>query len=192
MTRATLARCAAFLTVPAMMVGCSEPTAEMVGGEPPPRPAELARLDMFVGSWEGTAEMMMPGADEAMTSTGKNEATWELDKRFLVSKLNLDMGEHGTMEGLEVWTWDNKAKTYRTWWFSSMGDAAQATARYDEESGEWHTSGVGTNPMTGKTGYGQGTIKMTDDNSMEWTWKEWDNMLHFGSPMTMKGKSTKK
>ena len=96
------------------------------------------------------------------------------------------------MEGLEVWNWDNKAKTYRTWWFSSMGDAGQGTARYDEESGEWHTSGVGTNPMTGKTGYGQGTIKMTDDNSMEWTWKEWDNMLHFGSPMTMKGKSTKK
>ena len=136
MTRARLARCAAFLTVPVILFGCNEPKADMEAGGPPPRPAELDRLDMFVGSWEGTAEIMMPGADEAMTSTGKNEATWELDKRFLVSKLNLDMGEHGTMEGLEVWTWDNKAKTYRTWWFSSMGDAAQATARYDEESGE--------------------------------------------------------
>ena len=192
MTRATLARCAAFLTVPAMMDGCGEPTAEMEGGGHPPRPAELARLDMFVGSWEGTAEITMSGEDEAMTSTGKNEVTWELGDRFLVHELEFEMGEHGTMEGVEVWTWDSRAKTYRTWWFSSIGEYAQGTAEYDEESGEWLTKGAGTNPMTGKPSYGKGTIKIADDNSMEWTWTEWDNMFHLGSPTTMKGKSTKK
>lgn len=192
MRRASRFLSVVFLSVPAFLVGCGEPTCDMEGGGPPPRPAELDRLDMLVGTWEGTAEMSMPGMDEPMTIRGVNTTKWELDKRFLIEHFEGDMGEEGKFEGVGVWTWDPKAKVYRNWWFDSYGSFSQGTAKYDEETRTWHMRGQGTNAMTGKPSYGAGTSKSIDDNTQQWTWSEWDNFLHWGEPMTYKGTSQRK
>lgn len=187
MRRASRFLSVALISVPTFLAGCAEPAGKMEGGGPPPRPAELDRLDMLVGTWEGTAEMSVPGVDEPTTSKIVTTTKWELDKRFLVDHFEGDMGEEGKFEGVGVWTWDPKAKEYRNWWFDSLGSFSHGTTKYDEETRTLHMRWEGTNSMTGKPSYGDGTSKFIDDNTQQWTYKEWDNFLHWGEPTIMSG-----
>ena len=189
MTRAGFLSTAVIALTSIAFVGCAEPKVDFEPMEPPPRPAELDRLDVFVGTWEGTAEITVPGSDEVMKTTGRNTTEWRYDKRFLVEDFEADMGDIGAMTGLSLSTWDPQAKKYRTWMFSNWGEASTGTLTYCEKSKTWYWKSQGTNPMTGKMSYGKGQATLVDDNTYEWSWKEWDNALYWGEPMSMKGTS---
>jgi hypothetical protein len=172
------------------LVGCGETKPmEMQEVKRPPRPPELDKLNCFVGTWEGTYEMKMPGAKETMTGTGKSTMTWRFDDRFLVEESTTDMGKMGTMKGMAIWGWDPQAKKYRTWWFSDWGEASSGTAKYEEKEKAWEMKAAYYDPMSGKKVYGEGEAKMVDDNTMKWCFKQWDNALHWGTPMEMTGTS---
>ncbi len=174
-----------------LFAGCGPKAEDMM--KDAPRPAALDRLNSFVGYWEGDMEMKMKGAPETMKATGNHRAEWSCDKRLLVSHYEGDMGEGKKMSGIEIWTYDDEAGKYRSWWFDSHGSAAEGAVEYDEETKTWLSSGTDQSMVTGVTTYGVGTMKLTDDNTMTWTWKQYDNMMKWGEPlMEMKGTSRRK
>ncbi|UCG33542.1 MAG: DUF1579 family protein [Phycisphaerales bacterium] len=170
------------------LVGCGEPQPmDMQEMKAPPRPAELDKLNCFVGTWEGEYKMTMPGAEEPMTGTSKGTMEWRFNDMFLVEESVIDMGEMGIMNGMAIWGWDPKAKKYRTWWFSDWGEASSGTAEYEEKEKTWEMKAKYVDPMSGKMAYGEGEAKMIDENTMEWSFKQWDNAMHWGTPMEMTG-----
>lgn len=170
------------------LVGCAEPEPmDMQEMQPPPRPAELDRLNCFVGTWEGKYEVKIPGTEEPMTSTGQSVAKWSLDDMFLIEEGTYDMGDMGTMTMMAIWGWDPQAKKYRTWWFSNWGEASTGTVEYEEEEKTWEMEAKWFDAMSGKMAYGEGETKMVDENTMAWSFKQWDNAMHWGTPIEMTG-----
>jgi hypothetical protein len=146
---------------------------------------------MWVGSWEGEMTMKMPGSDEVIKGTGTSETRWAVDNRAVVEEFSGTMGEGEGSEyhGLGIWTWDAKAERFHGYMVSNMGERSTATARYDEETKTWHVKGKGTSPMGSSVS--EGTMKMVDDNTMEWEFTEWDG-LKLGKHMEMTGTSRRK
>lgn len=171
------------------LVGCQKPAGNMEGHEgPPPRAAELDKLDQFVGNWTSECEMKMDGTTTACKATGTS--SWDLDKTVIINKMEFDMPEMGKMTGMEIMTWDASAGKYRTYWFDSMGSVGEGTMRYDEKSSTWISKGTGRDPISGEARANSGTMKVAADGSHEWTFKETD-AWGFKTTMEMKGTSKK-
>lgn len=141
----------------------------------PPRAPELDRLDAFVGTWHSETQMEMEGAEEPMTMQGVESAEWGIDNRYLVQNMEYGTDEN-PMTGHSLWTWDEDAGVYRNWWFDSHGQTGEGTSRYDEEEGVWYMKTKGRNMSNGMKTVGEGTMKFIDDDTIEWTWSEWDSM----------------
>lgn len=193
MTTRTLSLALGLLTALALTAGCQQPAHDMQAG-PPPRPAELDRLESWAGTWTGTGECTIhtPEGPQKCNVTGTEYATWTCDKRFLMSNCEYDMGgEIGKMTGISMVTWDAKGGKYRSWWFDSMGTCAEGTMSFDEKNNCWTMKSKGHNPMTGEPTCGEGSFKVSaDGRSMEWTMTEWDSWK-LKKSMEMKGTSTK-
>jgi len=178
------------LGVALMMIGatgCMSKNEDMR----PQRSAELDRLNMMVGNWETTAETKIMGEDEAVKGSGKSISAWECDGWCLVERGQYDMGgDMGKMNGVAIWTWDPKAKKYRTFWADSMGSTAVGTGRYNEATKTWHMKGKGHGPMG--TTHARGTAKMIDDKTVEWCYKEGFGPFGMIKFMEMNGTSKKK
>jgi hypothetical protein len=155
--------------------------------QPPPRPAELDMLDCFVGTWEGKFEVKIPGTEEPITGTGKSVTKWSFDNMFLVEEGTYDMGEMGTMTGMGIWGWNPKSKKYCSWWFNNWGEASSGTAEYEAEEKTWELESQGVSPMSGKMSYGECEVRMVDEDTQAWHCKEWDNAMHWGTPIEMTG-----
>lgn len=157
-----------------VLVGCQQPGVGMSESmKQPVRPAALDRLDMFVGTWEGTAETRIPAVEGVQTSTGINTVSWEADGWLLVERLEVDMGVGGKLAGLGIWTWDPRAETYRFWWSDNFGIRSHGTATYDEESHTWLTKAKSYNTLTGRNSVNEGVAKMVADDMIEWEHTEW-------------------
>ena len=173
-----------------VLTGCTPTfTIEEIKEMRPARPAELDKLNMFAGEWVSTGEATMTGLDEVLKSTGTTESTWGCDGWCLVERSTMNMGELGGMTGLGVWTWDAKAKKYRSSWADDWGTTGRATAKYDDETRTWTMKAKGTGPM-GKS-VGKGTATFVGDDTVEWTWTEWDS-LHLMKVFEGKGTSKRK
>jgi hypothetical protein len=130
------------------------------------RPAELDLLEPLIGEWETTGEMRVLGSDEVIPLKGTMAARWGCDRRVLIEEAVFEMGEE-KMTGTGVWTWDRKARKYRTWWFESNGQVAEGVCRYDAGTKTWKFRGEGMiGPQTG-------TATLKDPNTTEWTHVEW-------------------
>lgn len=172
------------------LTACQQPKmtmAEMM--KMPPRAAELDQLSAFVGTWEGTSEGIahMAGG-EKVTGSGTETYVWECDKRVLLNRMQWKMGDC-TMHGIGIWRWNAGAKKFDTFWTSDFGDVGHGQAWYDAETKTWHMRGKGD--MGGHTSVGEGTMKMVDNNTMEWSWVEW-NSWKTEKTMEMKGTSKRK
>ena len=183
---------ALFMMVPTgvALTGCMpRMTIESIREMQPQRAPELDRLEMLIGDWETTGEVKMTMLDETIQSSGTNHAEWSLDRRFLIEHADLDMGALGKMTGISIWSWDPRLKKYRMWWFDSLGETSQAIVTYNERTSTFHMKAVGQ-----KYGYktrGRGTLHHVDDDTIEWTWREWDGTGLF-KLADMKGTSKRK
>lgn len=137
----------------------------------PPRAPELDKLQAFVGKWEDHGEGTAMG--HAMKFSGTATMNWEVDGRALVGRGEGTMGDM-KMQTLEIWTWDPKAKKFMTMMMENSGEMSHGTATYDEPTRTWKMKSKGRNMNTGDTSVGEGTIKMIDNNTMEWTFTDWD------------------
>jgi hypothetical protein len=167
---ALIAGCALLLT------GCQQQMSMEEMMKPPPRAAELDKLDEFVGKWELTCDCTMKGSDQPMKCTGTSTATWQCDKRVVVEHGEFKMGDE-KFTGMGVYTWDPDDKVYRTWWFESSGRVQEGTMSYDEASRAWHM----------KSEHGKGTMKKVGPDSWEMTMTETTGGLFPEKVMEMKG-----
>lgn len=164
------------LAIPALC-GCQLPEINMaeIAANQRARPAELDQVAFMIGKWSTTMESKMMGSDEVMRGSGTSEVKWEVGNRFLVSRMHADMGGcMGTMEGVEVWTWDPSIKKFRTWWFDNWGMTGTGTATRDPMTNSWRFKGKGRNTLDGKVTVQKGTMTVVDDDTIKWTWAEYD------------------
>ena len=147
-------------------------TIEEFKASQPPRPVQLDRLDMLLGHWETKGEVRMIGLDEPLHTSGRNTAAWSMDNRVMVDHSDLDMGPMGRMTGMSVWGWDPAIRKYRMWWFDSMGETSQMIVTYDAKRETFFMRGTGQ--KYGCHTRGKGTIRRIDDDTLEWTWREYD------------------
>jgi hypothetical protein len=146
-------------------------TIQEIADMRPPRPPELDRLDRLVGDWETVGEVRMTVLDEAL-HTGRSSARWILDKRFLREDAELELGELGKVTGTSIWSFDPAAGKYHMWWFDSLGETSHAVITFDPRADAWFMRTRGR-----KYGYatsGRGTLRHLDDDTLEWTWQEFD------------------
>jgi hypothetical protein len=184
-------RVASVLTAAAaltLLAGCQSQNGKMTADamKPPPRPPELDKLQAFVGKWEDHGEGTAMG--QTVKFSGTATMNWEVDGRVLLGRGEGTMGDM-KMQSLEMWTWDPKAKKYMTVWMQNSGEVSHGTATYDEATRTWKMQGKGRNMNTGTATCGEGKIKMIDNNTMEWTFTEWDG---WKTKKLFEGKGTSK
>lgn len=170
------------------LVGCvPKMTVEMIRDHKAERPPELDALQAFHGQWKSTGEARFHGMENPLPTTGTSTALWEADGWYLVERSNFTMGEDVSEgQGIGVWTYDPKIKKYRNWWFDSMGSNGDGTSTYDAETKTWTMHATSHSADGSSTG--KGTIKLIDENTMEWTWTEYVGLTKF---MEIKGTSTR-
>ena len=125
-----------------------------------PPPPELKLLDQFAGNWryEFTVYKSEWSAEEKH-GTGTFTCAWTLGNRFMEEQgTEADGSSHR-----KISTYDAMAKTFRAWWFSSIGIFNDSTGRWDAEK---HTF-IFTTPLpAGPTG--TTTLHFADDKTVEW------------------------
>ncbi len=171
--------------------GCLQPrmTLDDLKAKLPARPAELDRLNMLVGEWDTAGTIKMIGMDAAIETTGHNVARWSADGWLLIDESTYDMGALGTMSGVSLWSWDDRAKRYRVDWYDSFGERASGYAYYDEVSHVWHLKTSGRSALCSVAN--KGTIKVIGDGHLVWTYDQWDawGFLKFSE---MRGRSQRR
>lgn len=185
--------CLAMGAVAGLLVGCGpkmtmEQMKDMMK-KTHPRPAELDHLDVLVGSWESEGDMMFCGIDGKMTMKGSSTASWDVDRRCVVERMQGEM-EGCKYEAIGIWSWDAHDKEFHTYWADNMGESGLGTGKYDPATKTWTMKGKGRDPHSGEMKQFSGTLTMPDNNTINWTHVE-KNMWGMKT-MEMKGTSKRK
>ncbi len=169
---------AALLAMP-VLVGCAPAEYDLaeMANQQRARPAELDQLEFLIGNWTSESEAKMPNSEEVLRGTGTSKTTWGIGKRFLTTEFTGNLGGGmGNMTGTEYWTWDAAAKKFRTWWFDNWGGVAHGSAKYDAKNKVWRIHGSARSTLSGRKSVQKGTMTVVDDNTIKWTWSEYDSL----------------
>lgn len=170
------------------VVGCSQQHAKMDMSMPEkPEPApELRKLERFVGTWSGEAEMVgsmaealkreMPAGSE-LKFAGGGTWDWTMGGMYLRMDGWHSMGDGQKMNMIEYITWDPKMQRYRSFYFSDWGEIGEGFMKLSDD-GDSFTSEARMIDSKGNKSTGTGTMRFVDNNTLEWTWKE-SNGLEF-------------
>jgi len=170
-----------------VLAGCMpKMTIEEMKSMLPERPVELDKLNAFAGKWVFEGEAEMAGLDEPLKSSGHNEAHWDGDNWFLVSRGTFKMGDLGEMEGVETWTYDTHDKVYRSTWVDTFGSVGTGTSKYDDKTDTWKFRATSHGPF-GKSKM-KGKVQFVNADTMEWSMSEY-SMCGLMKTMEMNGTS---
>jgi hypothetical protein len=151
-----------------LAVGCAPSEADIEAMmQQPERPAEIDRLEGFVGKWNMTMNMPMPGNEES-TFSGTHESQWDADRWMLVEKFDHEMGEGSTMKGVNLMWWDAHSRIYRMSATDNYGGRHEATLDYCEKSEKWYTKGFKVD-RDGNKSHMRGTMHFENPSTMVWT-----------------------
>lgn len=102
------------------------------------RPAELDRLNAFLGTWASSAEQR-DAATGAVTRVETLSTTrWGPGERFLVHEGTRTVAGGTPSSFLSITTWDPERGVYRQWTFADDGSVvAGEDWRYSEEENAW-------------------------------------------------------
>jgi hypothetical protein len=159
-------------------------TIEEMKAQMPKRPIELDRLNAFVGKWQGDGEMKFTNMDEPLKFSGTSETKWEGDNWYVVGRSVMRMKDFPETQGMEAWTYDVKAKKYRSFYVDSMGMSGMSEARFDEKAKTWYMTAHSYGPW-GESEM-KGTLRFTNPDTMEWNMSECMGLMKI---MDMKGTS---
>jgi len=168
-----------------VLTGCMpKMTIDEMKAQMPKRPAELDRLDMLVGTWEMEGEVQFAMLDQPLKISGRTESKWEGDGWYLVSRSKMKMEHFDEAQSIETYTYDIRAKKYRSTWADSMGMMGVGQSTYNEKTRTWCWR------STNHTPWGQscmeGKMRFLDDNTAEWSFTE---SMGLSKTMQMTGKS---
>lgn len=160
--------------------------AEMKRAGPP---VQLKQLEPFIGTWEGTAEMVpdpkSPAATQPVeTYKGGGKSEWALDGRAMVSTGWHDMPDGQKANYVEYVLWDANAKKFRTYFMSDWGENGSGWMWADPDGQTFHWSANGVDAHGHKSSM-TGTSTVVDGNTMNWRFSQKGPM----GKMNMKGTS---
>jgi hypothetical protein len=142
-----------------------------------PAPAEeMAMLQPLVGDWEESAEMITPdpqrwkqyipgGRDVPETFRGHSTFKWDFDGMALRNEGWHEMLNLEKNQWVEYWTWDPKARKFRTSFLSNWGHNGTGWAEVDPDGKTFHMHGQTYNARGQRSKY-NGMMRLQDDNSM--------------------------
>ena len=178
MSRITMAGAIVVAALGLSLTGCMPTmTIEEMKAQMPQRPAELDRLDAFVGNWEyeGVVKSPMFKDVESLKTTGTSTYKWEGDGWYLVGRGTMCMEHFDDMQGVETWTYDTHSKRYRSTWVDTMGMLGVGEVRHDEKTNTWHLKAISYGPW-GKSRM-KGWMRFLDADHMEWEWAEHQGLM---------------
>ncbi|MCP4593701.1 MAG: DUF1579 domain-containing protein [bacterium] len=167
-----------------MVSGCAAPTVDFTTLERPGRAPELDAYEVFVGQWVWEAEMVnAEGPDRHWTGT----ATWDwvLDGRYLHGQMSA-RSANASFEAAGTWSWHPTEKKHKWWMFNNWGYPQEGTATYDVDSRCWcmRFTSVG---LDGTPSFGRYTMRVIDNDTLEWRVQEWADMAEMFPKMEMRG-----
>ncbi len=85
-----------------------------------------------------------------------------------------------------IWSWHPKSKKYQWWMFNNWGYPQAGTAHYDADAKRWQMNyrSVG---LDGTTSFGWHRMTIVDNDTLDWSVKEWADPLNLIPKMEMKG-----
>jgi len=164
--------------------GCAAPKIDFASLQQPGPAPEMEAFNVFVGSWAWTAEVLnAEGPDRQWSGTARWE--WVLDRHYLHGSMSAKSA-HAGFEAAGVWSWHPTQKRYLWWMYNNWGYPQSGTANYDAANKTW-TMDYTAVGLDGTTSYGQYKIKVTDDQTLDWTMLEWADALHLAKKLEMRG-----
>lgn len=166
----------------------SQPMA-MEDMKKPAPPVQLKQLEPFIGSWEGTAQVVPPANSPAatqpvMTYKGGGSHEWALDGMAMKSTGWHEMPNNQKATFIEYMTWDAGARKFRSHYVSDWGDSGDGWMWTDPGGQTFHWTAKGVNAQGQKSSM-SGTSTLVDSNTMTWSFTESGPM----GKMEMKGTS---
>ena len=138
----------------------------------PSPPVQLKQLEPFIGTWEGTAEMVpdpkSPAATQpAQTFKGGGTSEWAMDGMAMKSTGWHEMGENQKQTFTEYVVWDSSAKKFRSYYVSDWGEHGEGWMWLDPDGRTFHWTAKGTDAHGHRSSM-SGTSTLVDGNSMNW------------------------
>jgi hypothetical protein len=170
------------LIVVCLLAGCSSHKKMMEPLQKPEPAPEMAKLEPFIGTWQGTAEIVEPSPEEMKALMPEGEEmpecykgggtfVWVLDGMTLKGESWHEMGEGLKASYVEYWTWDPKKEKYRIVYVGDWGDCGTGLAWYDEEGKTMHAKFKGVK-HDGSEVRGEAESTLLDDDTIEWSYTE--------------------
>jgi hypothetical protein len=164
-----------------LVAGCAQPQP-MMGEMKKPSPApELAKLQPWLGSWAGVAEMVSPIPNEMQKAMpegskekskgmpGAEKVEWTLGGMALKSEGWYEICEGKRANYVHYVAWDAKAKKYHGWSLTDWGETSESWMTVDANGKVFHMTEKGMD-AEGRPTAGEGTVTLVDDKTMEWTY----------------------
>jgi hypothetical protein len=138
----------------------------------PGPPVQLRQLDPFIGSWEGTAEMVPDPKSPAATQPvrafkGAGTHEWTMDGMAMKSTGWHEMPNNQKETFVEYVVWDADARKFRSYYVSDWGEHGNGWMWLDPDGRTFHWNGKSTDAM-GNTSSMSGTSTLVDSNTMNW------------------------
>lgn len=136
---------------------------------PPSPPAELKALEAFIGQWRSTYEFLPAFMGQPGTGTGSGVCEWVLDGWFVMSKFR-GTSTMGGFESMGMMTYDPFEKVYRSFHFSSHGDAETATMTHDPQNNTWTMAYESRDAVTSKPAKNRVVMRFDTPDKLDWEW----------------------
>jgi uncharacterized protein DUF1579 len=115
--------------------GSSTPEMMPIGPSP-----ELKKLEFLVGKCTAKGKMYMPG-QAAVDWSGSDKTTWTKDGRYIKSESKMSCSGMGEDVALTMIAYDQQAKIYRLWRYSSFTTVPiEATGSFEGEKLVFNTN----------------------------------------------------
>jgi Protein of unknown function (DUF1579) len=149
-----------YLQMPLVVVAVLAAASATRSADPPAATPEQKVLDKWLGSWRTSYKL-----PKAEWTPEEKKGTAELtDSRVVGGQFVQEKGEHSDKtSSILMLTYDAEKKCYRSWWFSSTGQTAEATGKWDADTKTMTWSSVGEPAFTTTTHH-----RFVDDDTVEW------------------------
>lgn len=180
-----------------LVAGCHGRSFVTVEREMPPMPTkpapfpEMRLLDVMVGTWTGTGEMIEPCPEEMRakmpeseranfksTFAGGSTSKWELHGAVLRSEGWYEMPGDQKGAYLEYWTWDPREGKFRTWFSSDWSETGTGWVTPSADGRCFHVTGSSYDAMCNKKKF-EGCMCVMDNDTLEWDFTEKGPMGRF-------------
>lgn len=168
-----------------LMTGCSGGKVDFTQIKAPPRSEQLAAYDVFVGQWDWQAEVVNAENESDRQWTGAAEWAWALDNRCLMGRMSA-ASTNANFDVLGMWSWHPAKKQYIWSMYNNWGFPQQGTARYNASDKTWTMSYTGVG-LDGTTSHGVYTMKVVDNDTLNWHMTEWADAMHSIQKIEMTG-----